>query len=163
MVTTTGPGTTQLHIGADHTHVATPHGAMVLNLGSAKTARAFFKHMAPTPLEMENAIMAVEDEVVRAEALAHPACPLHTSDPAIREIALLAGVADSAHMELSVDAVERQFDLLAAYTLGRPATSAGIPTDLAFAANLLILREFMHHLKFPSITVDTPVQAPAQP
>lgn len=35
-----------------------------------------------------------------------------------------------------------------------PAGSAGIPTDAGFAATLLILREFMHHLHFTSITIE---------
>jgi hypothetical protein len=46
--------------------------------------------------------------------------------------------------------------LLASLVLGRPASSAGIPTNPAFAATLLILREFMHHLQFDSIRIDTP-------
>jgi hypothetical protein len=59
-------------------------------------------------------------------------------------------------MLFSIDAVERQFDLLTALTQGRPATSAGIPTDIGFAATLLILREFMHHLQFSAITITSP-------
>jgi NADH:ubiquinone oxidoreductase subunit 4 (subunit M) len=59
-------------------------------------------------------------------------------------------------MHLSIDAVERQFDLLAALTQGRPSASAGIPTDSGFAASLLILREFMHHLQFSAITITSP-------
>lgn len=35
------------------------------------------------------------------------------------------------------------------------AAPAGLPTDARFAATLLILREFMHHLQFKSITIDT--------
>lgn len=50
-----------------------------------------------------------------------------------------------------MEAVERLFDLLASLSLGRPASSAGIPDTPAFAARLLILREFMHHLGFAEI------------
>ena len=57
-------------------------------------------------------------------------------------------------MALPIDAVEGQFDLLAAFIFGRPASSAGIPADSSFAATLLILREFMHHLQFPAITIE---------
>ena len=35
----------------------------------------------------------------------------------------------------------------------------GIPDDAAFAATLLILREFMHHLQFASIRISAPVQS----
>lgn len=38
--------------------------------------------------------------------------------------------------------------------MGPPAGMAGIPTDAGFAATLLILREFMHHLDFTSITIE---------
>ncbi|MYM95524.1 hypothetical protein [Duganella vulcania] len=40
---------------------------------------------------------------------------------------------------------------LAAVIQGKPAAHEGIPDDNAFAATLLILREFMHHLGFSSI------------
>jgi hypothetical protein len=149
-----------LHIGVDQTTVSrtvdgVPDGFVALSIGSDKTASEFFRHSPPSAQEMENAIMAVEDEVIRARTVATPHCAVRTGDACIREIALLAGVADSRHMVLSIEAVEGQFDLLAAFTLGRPATSAGIPTTSGFAATLLILREFMHHLQFTSITIES--------
>jgi hypothetical protein len=49
--------------------------------------------------------------------------------------------------------VERTFEQLTAVAHGRPVASTGIPVDAAFAATLVILREFMHHLQFMSITV----------
>lgn len=150
---------TTLHIGVDQTTVTsqsgqTATGPMVLSMGSGRTAADFFNHSPPTPLELENAITAVEDEVIRSQAVAVRHGALRTTDAAIREIALLAGVADGGRMALSVDRVERLFDLLAALSMGRPAGRAGIPTDAGFAATLLILREFMHHLHFTSITIE---------
>ena len=47
----------------------------------------------------------------------------------MREMAQLAGVGNSARRVLSVDAVEQQFDMLAAGVMGWPASSAGIPFD----------------------------------
>lgn len=65
-------------------------------------------------------------------------------------------------IDSDVEAVERLFDLLAAWSLGRPAVVSGIPTDAGFAATLLILREFMHHLHFACIQVlRRPVDAKA--
>jgi len=49
--------------------------------------------------------------------------------------------------------MEKTFDRLASVSLGRPAAHEGLPDSTAFAATLLILREFMHHLKFASLTV----------
>lgn len=150
-----------LHIGGEDVLLATgsrpePDAVHTLALGIRRTAAACFRHQLPTPGELENAIMVVEDEVVRLRALTAQPHQLFTADPAIRDIAQVAGVtgvADSPRMVLTLEAVEHSFSLLAALTLGRPASSAGIPATLAFATALLILREFMHHLQFPSITI----------
>jgi hypothetical protein len=159
--TLVGTAAIHLHIGVDHTTVrkslaGVPAGFMVLAIGSGTTVTKFFKQAPPTPLEMENAIQTVEDEVTRARGLATPDCTLLTHDACVRELALHSGGLVGQSMHLSIDAVERQFDLLAALTQGRPATSAGIPTDIGFAATLLILREFMHHLQFSAITITSP-------
>lgn len=153
-----GAAITVLHIGQEQTAVATgvglePDAVIVLAIGSTKTADDFFQHTPPTPGELETAIMVVEDEVTRARSMAAGNSTLLTADTAIREIAQIAGVTDGSELILSLEAVEGLFDLLAALSLGRPASSAGIPADPAFAATLLILREFMHHLKFMSISI----------
>jgi exopolyphosphatase/pppGpp-phosphohydrolase len=149
-----------LQIGDEQTTVAfgtdeEPEDVLVLSIGSNRTAVDFFKHSPPTPCEMETAIMAVEDEVIRAGKLLTGRPTLITRDVSIRALALIAGVSDQPEMILSLEAVERTFDLLASLVLGRPASSAGIPTNPAFAATLLILREFMHHLQFDSIRIGT--------
>lgn len=149
---------TVLHIGAEHTAIATGQGeeataVLVLDMGAQKTARQFFRRSPPTPLEMENAIATVEDEVVRAVALLAPGSALLCSDTVVREIAVLAGVAPSPLMVMPIDAMERVFERLAAVAEGRPVVREGLPQDAGFAATLLILREFMHHLGFSAIHV----------
>lgn len=153
-----GVPTTVLHIGAEQTAVASgggvePAATLVLAIGSRKTAADYFKHDPPTPGEMENAIMTVEDEVSRARQMTAAGSALFTADAAVREIAHVAGVADQPELILTREAMERTFERLAAVTLGRPASGEEIPAGAAFAATLLILREFMHHLQFSSITV----------
>lgn len=153
-----GAAITVLHIGEEQTAVAAgsasePDMVLVLAIGSKKTAADFFKHIPPTPGELENAIMVVEDEVSRLRSITATASRLVTSDAAVREIALVAGVPGQSELILTLDAVEQTFDRLAALTLGRPASSAGIPATATFAATLLILREFMHHLQFASVAV----------
>ncbi|MDO9196376.1 hypothetical protein [Rhodoferax sp.] len=153
-----GTAITVLHIGEEESAVATGVGAepdalIVLAIGSRRTAADFFRHTPPTPAELETAIMVVEDEVTRARSMAAGNTTLLTTDAALRELAQIAGVTEESGLILSVDAVERMFDLLAALSLGRPASSAGIPADPAFAATLLILREFMHHLQFEVINI----------
>jgi exopolyphosphatase/pppGpp-phosphohydrolase len=157
----TGMPISVLHIGEEQTTAAfgtdaESEAVLVLSIGSNKTAVDFFKHTPPTPGEMETAIMVVEDEVTRAGKLLKGHPTLFTRDVSVRELALIARVFDQPEMVLSLETVERTFDLLASLVLGRPASSAGIPTHPAFAATLLILREFMHHLKFESIFIGTP-------
>jgi exopolyphosphatase/pppGpp-phosphohydrolase len=147
---------TVLHIGAGQTVFATgtdrdPAVLLVLAIGSSKTAVDQFRHDPPTPIEMENGIMVVEDEVTRARDSVIGS-GLFTMDGAIREIALIAGVREAAEMTLNLEAVEQTFDRFSGMVLGRPAASEGLPAGGAFAATLLILRELMHHLKFSSIT-----------
>jgi exopolyphosphatase/pppGpp-phosphohydrolase len=149
---------TLLHIGAEQTVVTVgpefdPAAGLVLAIGSQKTARDYFKQTPASPLEIENAIAAVEDEVTRAKALIPPNSGLFTADAGVRAIALHAGVTDTASMRLSVDAMERVFNRFASVSLGRPGAHEGLPEDAEFAATLLILREFMHHMQFPEITI----------
>ena len=149
---------TVLHIGAEHTAIATGQGAeaaawLVLDIGAQKTARQFFRRSPPTPLEMEHAIATVEDEVIRAVPLLPPGTALQCSDAGVREIALLAGLAPGGSMVMPLDAMERVFERLAAVAEGRPVAREGLPQGPDFAAALLILREFMHHLRFADVTV----------
>ena len=152
-----GARVTVLHIGAGQTILATgtdrePAVVLALAIGSARTAGDQFRHDPPAPIEMESAIMVVEDEVTRArDQVAGSA--LFTMDSAIRQIALLAGVREGREMVLGLEAVEQTFDRFSGVVLGRPAASEGLPRGGAFAATLLILRELMHHLKFSAITV----------
>lgn len=138
-----------LHIGAKESAVATgntldPPNVLILAIGSH-----YFKHHPPTPSEVENAILAVEDEVMRARSIRIEGAMLYTMDGTIREIAGLAG----ASTTLGLESVECLFQRWVAVINGSPASQQGIPNDGAFGATLLILREFMHHLKFTSITL----------
>jgi exopolyphosphatase/pppGpp-phosphohydrolase len=147
-----------LHIGEQQTTVAAGTGAepstvFKLPIGSRKTAVEYFQHNPPTPGEMENAIVAVEDAVASARTITSGGTRLFTTDEAIRKIALISGVTDGAELILTRDAMEQTFERLTAVTLGRPDSRKEIPANVEFAATLLILREFMHHLQFLSIAV----------
>ncbi|MDO8718747.1 MAG: hypothetical protein Q7K20_07160 [Polaromonas sp.] len=156
-----GAPITALHIGAQYTAVtngcgAEPDATLVLAIGAQKTARNFFRRSLPTPLELENAIATVEDEVTRAVELVACGSTLYGADAAMREITQLAGVASIAQgapVTLTLDAVEQTFNPLVAVAEGRPARQEGLPDSAEFAATLLILREFMHHLRFGAITL----------
>ena len=144
-----------LHIGAQQTVVLTGTAAdpqaLPLAIGSVRTAEDCFGHSPPSPGELEAAIMVVEDELSRVPAMAAAQATVVAPAAFIEAMGRSAGLADGAVSVLSLDQVERLFDLLAALAMGRPAASAGIPADPEFAATLLILRESMHHLKFESV------------
>jgi hypothetical protein len=153
-----GTPITVIHIGEKQPAVAAGTGAepgtvFKLSIGSRKSAAEYFQHNPPTAIEIENSIVAVEDAVVNARTIIAGGSAFFTSDEAIHKIALIAGVPDRAELTLTRDAMERTFERLIALMLGRPASQEGIPTNFAFAATLLILREFMHYMQFLSITV----------
>jgi exopolyphosphatase/pppGpp-phosphohydrolase len=158
-----GTPITVLHIGEQQTVVAAGTGAepsavFKLPVGSRKTAAEYFHHDPPTPGEMENAIAAVEDAVASARTMIPGGTHLFTSrlfttDEAIRKIAFISGIPDGAELVLARDAMEQTFERLTGVILGRPNSREEIPSDATFAATLLILREFMHHLQFLSVTV----------
>ncbi|MBT9508572.1 hypothetical protein [Rhodoferax sp.] len=145
-----------LHIGDDRTCVAAgmgiePDQVLVLDIGFRRISSEFFKHNPPTPMEIENAIMVVEDEVTRAQEMALERAPLYSTDEVVHTMARIAGCADALMDTLTIEQVERLFNQLAARSEGRPSSQVEIPDDPTFAAALLILREFMHHLHFDYI------------
>jgi len=149
---------TVICIGPMQTHLAYGKGTMVettisLDIGSQRTSVDHFKHRPPTPGEMEHAIMSVEDEIARVPAGLVADSKLFTKDAAIHEVAVIAGLAIQPTMHLRINEVERTFDRLVSVTQGRLASIEGLPEALEFSATLLILREFMHHLGFPLITI----------
>jgi exopolyphosphatase/pppGpp-phosphohydrolase len=154
-----GTPITVLHVGEQQTIVATgtaaePDAVFKLPVGSGKTAAEYFQHDPPTPGEIENAIVAVEDAIASVRTIIAGSARLFTTDESIRKIALVSGVPDEAKLILTREAMERTFERLAAVSLGRQYSREGIPADATFAATLLILREFLHHMQFLSITVE---------
>ncbi|UCV01028.1 hypothetical protein [Acidovorax radicis] len=163
-----GQWVTAFHLGNEHTLMASgmeatsPSIMLTLALGRLKTARDFFRSDLPTPLELETAIAEVEDEVYAAHvrhrlwvpqgALVVP----YAADPALHDLATLAGVAAGAQRLLTIDAVERLFNRLTAVSQGRPAAHEGLPASAAFAAALLVLRELMHHMPFKTLVLLPP-------
>lgn len=149
---------TVITIGLRQTHLVcgrsiTVEATISLDVGSQKTSADHFKHCPPTRGEMEHAITSVEDEIAQTPAELLAGSNLFTTDTAIHEVALVAGLAHQPAMLLNIAEVERIFDRLTYVVEGRPAPSEGLPESSEFSTTLLILREFMHHQGFSSITV----------
>jgi len=122
-------------------------------LGPGRVAADHFKTSPPTPLAMENAIAAVEDAVMPLRPLLPRGARLLSTEATLRQIAALSGVAPARSMRLSLEAMEATFNRLVSVVEGTPAARMGLPERPVFAATLLVLREFMHHLHFDTLEV----------
>jgi exopolyphosphatase/pppGpp-phosphohydrolase len=147
-----------LHIGIEQSGIAAGLGARadsvkLLPMGSGRTAREYFKTAPPTALAMEHAIQVVEDVVMPLRPVIPREALLFSTDATLREIALMAGAEQTDPVRLTLDNMERLFNRLSAVVDGSPAAHQELPESNTFAATLLILREFMHHLQFAQIEV----------
>jgi exopolyphosphatase/pppGpp-phosphohydrolase len=156
----TGSSLSVLHIGGEHIRLISgddvePAVQFALPIGTSRIAGEHFRHVPPTGGEMEMAIMSVEDAIASAPSLPSRHSVLYTSDALIKQIALLAGLKemDGQTITLSCEAVEQTFERLSRIALGGPIGTEVWSTDREFAAGLLILRELLHHLSFPTIAI----------
>jgi exopolyphosphatase/pppGpp-phosphohydrolase len=144
--------TTMLHIGDEYVVVLSGHGdkpetVRRIDLGAVRIARDFFHHDPPTSREIERAIDFAEDEIMRLGRPADVTTTLSSTSAALRA---WGAVSDPT---MTIETVEQLFQRLASASLGHPGALAGLPAGREAAATLLILREFMHHLGYPAITV----------
>ncbi len=156
--TTDGMSITVLHIGANQTTIASgtgaaPSASIALAIGSTKIPETCFRPELPTAGEIKNAIQVIEDEVRRARKTIAIGSRVFTAEADVRTIALIVGIPDGSEAILTRGAIKRVFARLVSVTLGSPAGQEAVPASATFAATLLILRECMHHLEFPSITI----------
>lgn len=135
-----------LDIGEQQTVLQRAGAQERLAIGTHKTAHAHFRHFPPTAVEMELAIMTVEDELARVRL--PEGLTLYCADAQAWQIARLAGLEPDSGATVSREAVEQVFERVAMMALGHPALLVGLPEHREFAAGLLILRELLHHLGF---------------
>ena len=148
-----------LRLGEFETTLASAQQTDVLAIGWKRTADEEFvrRQELPTALELEQAIMAVEDAIARVALRGDAATPLVSDDAALVDLARLAGVGGPLPLRVDVAAVENAFERLARVALGGPLAASGLPGGEAgrfFAARLLIVRELMHHLGFATLVVE---------
>lgn len=121
-----------------------------LNIGTI-TIGALFHHEPPTPEEIETAINIIEDELMLAVPLLQHETVLTCKDAFVQTIFGLAG--NNSSNTLSIKAMEELFSRFAYIAMGHSPQTDIIPLDANFAANFLILREIMHHLKFEQLNL----------
>jgi hypothetical protein len=146
-----------LHLGPDTTGVAVgtsadPEATIILGIGSLKTAKTI-SDTRPRQRENWKSGSWFWRTKWPAQRILGGDAELFTADPSVREIALVAGQRTDSNVVQSIEQVERAFERLAAVSLGRPAAREGLPESNEFAATLLIVREFMHHLGYARMTV----------
>ncbi|WP_052074770.1 hypothetical protein [Shewanella mangrovi] len=146
---------TLVSIEAEQTHfyIAARQQRVILPVGYQLVAQRFFQHTPPTPDDLEYAINYIEDEIERAIPAIGRIELLASQTPYLRKIAELAGVSVSPLMELPRQQMERLFGFYAEISQGRPPLPSEPDVSPEFYAKLLILREYMHHLKVTSITL----------
>jgi len=132
---------------------------LTLPVGFAAIGDRYFKHTPPTYDEVEYAINFIEDEIEKiAPMIPRSGCHLVTDTPFVRNIAQLCGVDTSPEMPLSRDTLEYVFGQYAEIAMGRPPRPYESDISPRFYAQLLILREYLHHLLFDHVTVIAPME-----
>ena len=124
-------------------------------LGVDAMVRQSLRHEPPWPIELEHAIELTEDAVMPLAAQFAGGAGLILQG---HGAALVAGMHEAGGVVqtvLSLDAVELLFNRLVAVSQGRPASQETLPTDAHSFAAVLMLREFMHHLRFAEVTLQT--------
>lgn len=154
----TAPLQTSIDIGARRTIVVVRRGtateaALELPVGARQAAEKFSWHDPPRPAELEAAIDAIEDQVMRLSGRLPAESPLRVTGPFAAEIGRAVNANDDANPVAGLDEVEQVFQRLASASLGNPAARQGLPSGNSFVAAVLILREFMHHLGFASVVL----------
>lgn len=118
--------------------------------GYKDLAGRYFNGTLPDGRQLEVAIMVVEDALAPVRDSLPKAARLDSRDPAVTAIAALCGIGAPPAV-LSRAAVEQLYARLARVAEGRPPASEGWPVDAELAAQLLIVRELLHHFDFDAI------------
>jgi exopolyphosphatase/pppGpp-phosphohydrolase len=151
--------TTRLDIGDRETGVVVRGGEadevrLALLPGAHQLADESFRHEPPRPVELESAIDVVEDQLPAAVDVVPTESLLVLLGPLARQLAQVSGYAEGGDSTVSIETVEGVFQRLASESLGNPAARRELPAGNVFVAGVLILREFMHHLGFESVTLE---------
>lgn len=140
------PTSIHLQIGPEQCDVTLPGQPprqISLPLGSTSLP---LRRTPPTPYELELAIAEIEDVLMYENPPLPHGAALHLTSQ--QPLAAILG----AH-ELQRADIERAFGQLAAQLEGDPLAAGHFPLEPAFVAELLILREWMHHLDAPEVTL----------
>lgn len=164
-------GIVALHLGGEASalalgRAAQPERVIALDLGLATLARRFFASDRPGEAAIETAIAEVEDTIMPLRPALPSEAWLVSTDADVAAVAAQAGLSwQAGPATLDRDTVEALFNRWAALALGRPASQdvlpIGGPVAGRFAATLLVLREWLHHLPQSALTVAPVAPSPS--
>lgn len=158
-------GATVLELGGNTSVVrsgagATP-AAKEFTLGVASLVQQCLRHQPPLPIELERAIEPTEDVVMPLASQFATSPLLMLQGMGAQVIATAIEASGRVPTTLTLDRVESLLNRLVAVNEGRPASQESLPTDQRLFASLLILREFMHHLRFTQVTLQAGRDGPS--
>lgn len=158
--TPTAADVTVLDLRGDISEVLRSAGAQAplrreFPLGVDSLVRRSLRHELPQPNELEQAIDLTEEAVMPLAPQFAGHTALILQGPGASLIASRLQASGHAKTVLTLDEVEALFNRLVSVSQGRPASQEALPTDARFVAAILILREFMHHLHFAQVTLQT--------
>ncbi len=120
---------------------------VALGVGAGAIVDRLFRHARPYSSDLERAIDAVEDALAASGLRQQSRGELAIEEPMLLELLGL-----SVHgATCSRDAVEHQFQRLASSSLGYPLAQQDPASHPIVAAQLVILRECLHHLGFEAV------------
>ena len=127
---------------------------IVIPVGYQLVAKRFFTQEPPTADELEYAINYIEDEIMKVAAnIPHLGVEWVTNLAFVRSFAMQCFVKEAETLVLNRVDLERLFGEYAEIITGRPPRSYEPDISPVFYAQLLIFREYFHHLKFERITI----------
>ncbi|MCX7218854.1 MAG: hypothetical protein NTY70_07905 [Burkholderiales bacterium] len=123
-----------------------------LGVGLSTPVHGVLCHDSPRPAELEYAIELIEDAIMPLAARINPGSVLFVAGSALTPLWKEHSLATARTAPLSIGIIETAFLNLAAVAAGRPAASSGVPPGRAYAMQLLMLREAMHHWGFAQVS-----------
>lgn len=127
-------------------------------LGVDSLVRQSLRHEPPWPIELEHAIELTEDAVMPLAAQFAGTTGLILRGLGATLIASGLKTSGITQAALTLDEVEVLFNRLVSISQGRPASQETLPTDARLFSAMLMLREFMHHLHFAQVTLESEME-----
>ena len=151
-----GGNITALEFGDTASGVATggqsaPARVIRLPLGVGALARKYFRAPRPGEGAIEAAIAEAEEAIMPLRPLVPAGSRCVSGDSRVAWVAGVLGLEPAPWATLTTETVEHGFNRWVSIALGKPATQDTLPAGAEFAASLLVLREWLHHLSFADI------------